>query len=144
MNSLRKYGLLAILYLVAILPQACQNPFSDENPAEEDAIAVASVLFLLQNRDNRGPAKYDCSQVQNFQDLMRAGTEDVCSQCHSVSLPTNNFVITDYELVRSKTIPGSPEGSFLYTKITEGSMRFQANDAIREAVYCWIWNGSRP
>ncbi len=75
--------------------------------------------------------------------MLESGVGVTCTKCHNEELRVNQFVITDYNMVRDRVKPRNPEDSLLYLKITEGTMRFYANEEIRRGVYCWIRQGAR-
>lgn len=112
---------------------------SCKHDKEEDPIPYLVILLTQKERE----ALYDCPGSWRFTRMLESGVGTVCTQCHNEELRVNQFVVTDYNMVRERVVPRRPEESLVYQKVTEGTMRFYANDEIRRGIYCWIRQGAK-
>ncbi|MCC5814156.1 MAG: hypothetical protein JJT78_05315 [Leptospira sp.] len=136
-----KFGSRRYIFLILVMVFIHCSPSKSSSPDDEGIIVLA--WLQQQSITSRENSIYDCSDSDGrFQTMLDSGPREVCTQCHNEELRVNDFVITNYRMVQSRTIPGYPSQSLIYLKITEGSMRNYANSSIQKGIYCWIWNGS--
>ena len=120
------------IFIILFFTINCQYNSSDKQSSEKQMMGL-----LLAGAASAG----QCNKNAPFAILATAGTTDKCSGCHPGA---GGFDISDYNQVKSRVTAGDPDNSLLYRKITTGSMKANATDAIRAAVKCWITEGANP
>jgi len=118
----------------------CQKNSSDKQESKKILLGLA--LSSLTNTKPITSQQITCtaSDPTSFNSLLTKLS--TCQNCHSGTSPSANFDITSYTKVQSFVKPGDPTNSFLYKKVTTGSMSVHSNANINQAIYCWILNGA--
>ncbi len=113
----------------------CENNSVDKLQEQQKVLSAVTGLIASQPNCTANP-------TPAFSTLAAAGTTSKCATCHSGGSPSSGFDITNYAQVSATTMPGDPRGSFLYQKVTSGTMVPNSSITINNAIYCWILGGS--
>lgn len=129
------------ILLVAAFSQIanCESKSSDD---EESKIATLGYLM-----NSAGSNTIICSDsAPAFSTLASAGVNSNCARsgCHDTGTSQNGLDMTSYNSVLANVTPSNGSASFLYQKISFGSMQVYTTSAINSAVYCWIQGGAKP
>ncbi len=118
----------------------CQKNSSDKQESQKILLGLALSSFTNTKPTTSQQITCTANDPTSFNSLLTKLSN--CQSCHSGANPSANFDITSYSKVSSLVKAGDPKNSFLYQKVTTGSMAVHSNASINQAIYCWILNGA--